>query len=275
MPIEFPLSMSTADRAAVETLLRRVGTKEPTLQQIWFCLDAVWDELGCNNRKLDPIKIATFYSHPVWLLNGLFAEQDFASLRNREIVADWIAKKQPRRIADFGGGFGTLARMVAAKCPQAHVEVIEPFPHPVAIEQSSKFSNVTYVKSLSGSYDAIIAMDVFEHVNDPLGLVHETAPYLRNGGIYLTANNFYPVIKCHLPVTFHFRHSWKRVMKMMNLRHIEDIIYGSAFQKTGNGGIVAVRVFEFFSRLFFPITEPSRALRSRLKLRTRLGSFLS
>src|SRR5262249_10602611 len=134
---------SAHDREAIEGLLEIVGTNEPTLEQIWLCMDVVWDQLGCNNRSTDVEKIEAFYCHPIWLLNGLFIEQHSESLRHRERVSDWIAKRGAKRIADFGGGFGTLARMIAVKCPQSDVEVIEPYPHPLAVAKSEEFANVS------------------------------------------------------------------------------------------------------------------------------------
>jgi hypothetical protein len=270
MPIKIPDMVAQNDRDAIERLLKMVGTDDPTLEQIWLCMDVVWDQLRCDNRHVDPDKTDVFYGHPVWLLNGLFIEQHPESLRNREIISNWIARTGGMRIADFGGGFGTLARMIATKCPQTCIEVIEPYPHPVAVAKSRQFTNISYRRELCGEYDVIVAMDVFEHVSDPLRLVYETARYLKCDGIYLTANCFYPVIKCHLPVTFHFRHSWNRVMRMMRLRYIETVCYGYAFQKTGHADLLAARVLEVVSSLSFSVIEASREARSRLKLRTRL-----
>jgi len=34
-------------------------------------MDLIWDDYECDNKKLDWEKIGKFYSHPVWLLNGL------------------------------------------------------------------------------------------------------------------------------------------------------------------------------------------------------------
>jgi 2-polyprenyl-3-methyl-5-hydroxy-6-metoxy-1,4-benzoquinol methylase len=274
MPIEIPDTVVGNDREAIERLLRMIDTDDPTLEQIWSCMDVVWDELRCDNKHVDVHKFDVFYRHPVWLLNGLFIEQHAESLRNREIISNWIAQTNGRRIADFGGGFGTLARMIATKRPQVDIDVIEPYPHPLAIMKSQKFTNISYRTALCGEYDLIVAMDVFEHVPDPLRLVYETARYLKCGGIYLTANCFYPVIKCHLPVTFHFRRSWNSAMGMMRLRPIESVCYGFAFEKTGNANLATVRILEVASSLAFAVKEASRAARSRLKLRTRLRNAL-
>ncbi|MEA1048976.1 class I SAM-dependent methyltransferase [Lamprobacter modestohalophilus] len=125
-------------------------------------------------------------AHPVWLLNGLFIEQHAQSLDNRRRFTDWVAAQSPRRVADYGGGFGGLARMIGAACPSAEVEVIEPHPHPLAIERARRSPNVHYRPALDGEYDILIATDVFEHVPDPLGLAAETAAALKPGGHYLS-----------------------------------------------------------------------------------------
>jgi len=39
-------------------------------------MDLVWDDYGCDNKNLNWENIGKFYSHPVWLLNGLFIETD-------------------------------------------------------------------------------------------------------------------------------------------------------------------------------------------------------
>jgi 2-polyprenyl-3-methyl-5-hydroxy-6-metoxy-1,4-benzoquinol methylase len=271
MSIEVPDTLSASDREAVKCMLEKMGTSSPTLEEMWLCMDHVWDRLRCDNRRLDPEKLDSFYSHPVWLLNGLFIEQHSESISNRELISNWIVQTGAARIADFGGGFGTLARMIASKCPHAQIEVIEPYPHPVAVVKSRDFANLSFRKELAGTYDLIVAMDVLEHVPHPLQLVSKTAYYLKIGGIYFTANCFYPVIKCHLPSTFHFRNSWKLAMSAINLRHVGDVSYGSAFEKTGASSIRRARLIEARSRLSFALLE----LRSKLKLRSRLRSFLA
>lgn len=275
MPINIPTDVTEAERAEIERLLTLVGTADPTLEQIWQCMDAVWDELGCDNRNIDAERIGRFYRHPVWLLNGLFVEQHELSMWNRDVVSNWVAARGIHRVADFGGGFGTLGRMIADKCPSAEVEIIDPFGHPLAMQRAAEFPNLSYRKDLSGQYDIIIAMDVFEHVEDPLGLMYKTARNIRNGGFYLTANCFYPVIKCHLPCAFHFRRSWKLAALALSLRHAEDVSYGSAFCKAGNGSLLAARAVEYASISSFAASEWVAATRSRLKLRTRLVGILA
>ncbi|RMH36837.1 MAG: class I SAM-dependent methyltransferase [Gammaproteobacteria bacterium] len=205
----------------------------PDLEQMWSLMDDVWKSIGCDPMVMDA-RTSAFYSHPVWLLNGLFIEQHKESLENREQYKNWVVQQAPLRVAEFGGGFGGLARMIGASLPETFVEVIEPHPHPLAIARAERTSNVSYRHEMCGKYDVIIATDVFEHVLDPLQMVYKTAQYLHVGGKYLIANCFYPVILCHLPQTFHFRHTWDVVMKVMGLEPAEKISYGRAFIRKGD-----------------------------------------
>ncbi|BAY51643.1 hypothetical protein NIES2134_107650 [Thermostichus vulcanus NIES-2134] len=218
----------------------------PNLDQIWSLIDDVWKIFGCDPEVMDE-RISAFYSHPVWLLNGLFIEQHLESLANREEFSNWVAKQAPQRVADFGGGFGTLARMIGQKLRDITVEVIEPHPHPLAIARAEKTPNVRYQKKLIEQYDVIVATDVFEHVFDPLQLVYDTAQCLCIGGKYLIANCFFPVILCHLPQTFHLRYSWDAAMKAMGLDPSDKVAYGRAYVRRGELNLEAARQVERYS----------------------------
>ncbi len=223
----------------------------PTLQQLWNLMDESWEELGCNSVQIDE-RITAFYNHPVWLLNGLFIEQDSQSLANRHQFTDWVKQKCPKRIADYGGGFGCLARMIGTALPDTQVEVVEPHPHPAAIALASTTPNVRFVSDLSRSYDLIIATDVFEHVPDPIGLVYETAHHLHIGGLYLMANCFSPVIKCHLPQLNHLEFGWDLAMKALGLEPVERVQYGVAYQRLGELFAELARLKELHSRKIYP-----------------------
>ncbi len=226
----------------------------PSLEEIWALMDETWRDLHCDHEVMDA-RIGAFYAHPVWLLNGLFIEQHALSLDNRQRFTDWVAAQSPRRVADYGGGFGGLARMIGAACPTAVVEVIEPHPHPLAIQRARRSPNVRYRPALDGEYDILIATDVFEHVPDPLGLAWESAAALRPGGRYLIANCFQPMILCHLPQTFHFRHSWDRALLALGLEPAEPVVYGRAFIRRGALDLEAARHVEYRSRWLWTLTR--------------------
>lgn len=205
----------------------------PNLQQLWQLVDEQWQAHGCNHLQMD-WRVSAFYRHPVWLLNGLFTEQDPQSLAQRRAFTAWVTDHAPLRVADFGGGFGGLARLIGAALPQASVEVVEPYPHEAAIALAEETPNVRFVPELKGVYDLLIATDVFEHVPDPVALAASTANHLRIGGSYLIANCFAPVITCHLPQLFHLSIGWDEVMRGMGLQPLDKLLHGRVYLRTGN-----------------------------------------
>jgi SAM-dependent methyltransferase len=121
-------------------------------------------------------------------------------------------------VLDFGGGFGTLARCIAKRSPGVRVDIHEPFPPRHGIESCRPYQNISFVSNLpANSYDALVCTDVLEHVHDPLALLATMIGAVRINGILVIANCFYPVIACHLPCTFHFRHSFDRFCEALGL----------------------------------------------------------
>lgn len=226
----------------------------PDLEQIWSLMDEPWIELNCDPLNMDE-RVTAYYQHPVWLLNGLFVERHELSLENRRRFTQWIVDQTPQRVADFGGGFGGLARLIGEALPNAQVEVVDPHPHPAAIALAANTPNVRFVPELTGEYDILIATDVFEHVPDPIGLTAKTAEHLRIGGQYLIANCFAPVILCHLPQLFHFNASWDGVMQAMGLQPEEKVVYGRSYRCKGSLNVPAAREKAECSRKIYPIVS--------------------
>jgi 2-polyprenyl-3-methyl-5-hydroxy-6-metoxy-1,4-benzoquinol methylase len=215
-------------------------------------MDLAWHETGCESSNPHPESMIRFYKHPVWLLNGLFIEQHQDSISHREKFVEEILKHKPAKVCDYGGGYGSLARMIAKVSATTTVESFDPHPHSSALDLSSQLDNVRHVDELDGPYDVMVATDVFEHVHDPLLDVEKTSRHLKVDGCYLIANCFYPVIKCHLPCTFHFRNSFSSILAEMNLLPVKNVVYGTVFKKTGNVLVTPrIRRLEHKSRLRF------------------------
>ena len=205
------------ERSAIDGLLQRVGIN-PTLEQLWDLMDQVWDEYACDARHPDPHKLAAFYSDPIWLLNGMFIEQHELSMHHRNAIAAAVANFRPQQVLDFGGGFGTLARLLAAELPQSQILICEPYPPRHGIEACLSFENIKYVPDLSNQIvDVLVTTDVLEHVPDPLTLLAAMVSAVRPGGYLFFANCFYPVIKCHLPCTFHLRYTFDAFCSALGL----------------------------------------------------------
>lgn len=243
-------NLTPSDEAYVTEMFERLGGY-PNLQQMWRLMDDAWRSLECDSCITDH-RVEAFYRHPVWLLNGLFIEQHTQSLDHRRTFTEWVVSQSPKRVADFGGGFGGLARRIGVALPETQVEIVDPHPHAAGIALAAETRNVRYVARLSGEYDILIATDVFEHVPDPIGLTASTAQHLRIGGQYLIANCFAPVILCHLPQLFHLNYAWDSVMRTLGLAPGAAVAYGRAYSRAGDLTEVSARDTDACARKLHP-----------------------
>ncbi len=252
-----------------QLLLREDKTIESDLEQMWYLMDLVWDDYSCDSKHLNWDNIGKFYSHSVWLLNGLFIEQDEESMGHREAISDWVVKKNFKSVVDYGGGFGTLARLVAEKDKDIVMDIYEPHPSQFGLKRASEFANINIIKELKGNYDCLMSTDVLEHVPDPLNDFSTMIKNVKVGGYLVIANCFFPVIKCHLPQDFHFRYSFNFFAKMMGLE-VVGILEGShatIFKKVHDDEVnwKKIRFYEKLSKLSFPIIETLKPILRPLK----------
>jgi 2-polyprenyl-3-methyl-5-hydroxy-6-metoxy-1,4-benzoquinol methylase len=260
--------LSDSDRAELQKLLVRSGPN-PSLKTIWKMMDQAWDECQCDNRNPDQDSLASFYRHPIWILNGIFIEQDAVSMQHRTAIANTIRLINPARVVDFGGGFGTLSRLLACRLPQSKIDICEPFPATFAIERCREYGNISFVaKLLPHCYDVLVSTDVLEHVLDPLALLADMTDSVREGGYLLLANCFFPVIKAHLPINFHFRYSFNQFCPLFGIEEVADYpgSYATVYRKVLalNYDWDRIRSLESRSRLLYPLKYITRKANSIL-----------
>ncbi len=229
------------------------------LAQMWYLMDLIWDDHNCDNKNLNWDCIGKFYSHPVWLLNGLFIEQHEVSMGHRHAISDWIVENSFKNVVDYGGGFGTLARLIAEKDTSIGMNIYEPHPSEFGLKRASEFNNINIIGKLEGGYDCLMSTDVLEHVPDPLNDFDNMIKSVKLNGYLIIANAFYPMIKCHLPQDFHFRYTFNQFAKMMGLE-VVCVLEGShatIFRKVKlvEPNWNKIRFYEKLSKIAFPIIE--------------------
>ena len=262
-------NLTQTEKEEIENLLKREKRGLDDLEQMWYLMDLIWDDFGCDNKNLEWDKIGKFYSHPVWLLNGLFIEQHDVSMGHRHAISDWIVKNNFENIVDYGGGFGTLARLVAQKDKNIKMNIYEPHPSEFGLKRVAEFENINIIGKLESNYDCLMSTDVLEHVPDPLKDFAEMIKSVRLNGSLVIANAFYPMIKCHLPQDFHFRYSFNTFAKMMGLE-VVGILEGShatIFKKVEEiePNWSKIRFYEKLSKIVFPIIETLRPILRPIK----------
>jgi 2-polyprenyl-3-methyl-5-hydroxy-6-metoxy-1,4-benzoquinol methylase len=242
----------------------------PTVEWIWQEMDRVWYLLGLDNGQ-PPLKqlISDYYCHPVWLMNGIFTALDPVSKLHRKAIAIHLSKTGFKTIADYGGGFGELALTIADTIPEGSISIIEPYPSKVALDRLSNTTRVNFSSQLDFSgYDVVIAQDVLEHIEDPIELAYQLAEATHVNGQVIFANCFYPVIQCHLPITFHLRYTFFWIMKAMGLQYIgkvRDAEHAFVFERIGELNIKKARQAETISKLVGPMINTAQTLISRIK----------
>lgn len=251
--------MSKDNLKSIESLLSQSTHNPPQLEDIWQLVDIVWDEIGCSNENPDWDKVNEFYDHPVWLLNGLFIEQDEVSMQHRNAISDWIVENKLKNVLDYGGGFGTLGRLIAKKDTFISVDIYDPYPSEYALLKSEDYSNLYFIDTIEKKYDCLVSTNVLEHVPDPLKLFSEMIGYIKNGGYLVITNDFYPVIKCHLPTTFHLRYTFRIFANVIGLDTVGPCEGSPAtiYQKKKN--VVfnwkRIRKYQWISQMLFLFLE--------------------
>lgn len=262
-------NLTQTEKEEIEKLLKREKEGLDDLEQMWYLMDLIWNDYGCDNKNLNWDKIGKFYSHPVWLLNGLFIEQDDVSMGHRHAISDWIVQNNFKNVVDYGGGFGTLARLVAQKEKNIKMNIYEPHPSEFGLKRVAEFENINIIGKLESNYDCLMSTDVLEHVPDPLKDFSEMIKSVKINGYLVIANCFYPVIKCHLPQDFHFRYSFNIFAKMMGLEIVGILegshatIYKKVEEVEPNWN--KIRFYEKLSKVAFPVIEILRPILRPIK----------
>lgn len=253
-------NLTPLEKEEMEKLLERKNKNITVdLEQIWFLIDLIWDDFECDNKNLSWEKIGAFYSHPVWLLNGLFIEQHDVSMGHRHAISDWVVKNNLKNVVDYGGGFGTLAILIAQKDKDVKMNIYEPHPNNFALKRAISFNNIKIIEKLESIYDCLICTDVLEHVPDPLKDFVTMLKSVKIGGYLIIANCFMPVIKCHLPQTFHLRYTFNQFARMMGLEVVGALegSHATIFKKIDEKEVdlSKLRFYEKLSKFAFPIIE--------------------
>jgi len=236
-------------------------------------MDRIWNIYGLDNRSpLSGQAIADFYQHPVWLMNGIFTQLDPESAQHRRAIAKYLRDASIHNLADYGGGFGELALAITETDRNTKVSIIEPYPSHAGLERIKDKCCIQFQSGLSGEcFEAIIAQDVLEHVEDPIELAWQIAGSVQENGLVIFANCYHPFILCHLPRTFHLRHSFRWIMRTMGLKYIgvvDGAPHAQIFKRKGALFLRRARFFETCSRLLGPAIN--RIFGSLSRIRQRL-----
>ena len=228
-----------------------------TIQDLFNELDKSWhNAFQGKNADLCVEPLSKFYSHPVWILNGIFSSVDPVSLGHRIAIAEQICTRNPHSVVDYGGGLGELSIQLAKLSSSIAIKIVEPYPTNLMKSRIAKFGNIEHLSELPDAYDVIVAQDVLEHVKNPIELSLRLISNLNSGGYIIFANCFFPLIKCHLNETFYLRYTFSILMKFAGLKkisHVKGASHAYIFIKEGPPKHKPLKVFNMIAKFIGPI----------------------
>lgn len=247
--------------------LKTLPEKTPTVEWLWQEMNRIWIDKGLDNsEKLTGQDIGGFYSHPVWIANGIFTSIDKESLGHRKAIKDYLVSINADNVADYGGGSGILAELITTNS-SINVDIVEPYPFKFFVNKYKDNTKIKYVDDFEiSNYDVIIAQDVLEHVENPIKMAFQISKHVKLDGYVIFANCFYPVIECHLPSTFYLRHTFRLVMTAMGLKYIGRVKGAShalIFQRKNNLNLRKAIVTSNVARASQPLIQIASKLKNK------------
>ena len=249
------LDLDESDLRQLSEIVSKYGG-QLTQDDLWRELDEAWRKHGCDYTNKTRIQRSAFYSDKVWMLNAVYSELDPTSIYYREAAAKSIKVIKNSDVLDYGGGGGGLAKAIAIESPSSRITIFDPFPSSFALRNISRFPNIRFSNEMhKDSFDVVVCTDVLEHLEQPLLSLRSMVTALRFGGYLVIGNCFYPVIKCHLPSTFHLRVTFSLFCMLMGLKKVGQCeetyiqIYRKSFRLCSPVFIIVAA--EYVSRLYF------------------------
>lgn len=117
------------------------------------------------------------------------AEHRVHDEQNRRLVRRWMRDGflyRGARVLDVGAGIGHVSQALRNGAPDAHVLCMEPEPRAASHLRSQGFDVVERFAEVE-PVDAVLLIEVIEHVDDPVGLLRDCRRVLDvGGGLFLT-----------------------------------------------------------------------------------------
>lgn len=190
----------------------------PDIRTLWRILDRVWDDLGTDAG--DSASLESYYSHPIWLFNGLVVEHDPACRAEKYATVELARSVSPRRILDFGGGTGSLLKITHERIEGAEtLDLLEASPWHEAIANGlADYPKISIVREANGPYDVVFCTEVMEHLPDPFAALVEINWLLPIDGLLIATWSFFPMMKAHLAANFHLEILLHRIIFLLGFR---------------------------------------------------------
>jgi ubiquinone/menaquinone biosynthesis C-methylase UbiE len=232
----------------VENYIIRYLHSPPTIEELWRVLDRVWEDMkvnGGNQRSL-----INYYSHPIWLYNGLMMEVDQVCVKKRYEIVSLAKKFDPQSILDMGGGTGALLKIAHEELPtvlRLDLVDISAKLKSCICEGLRPFGRIRVLDYSAPPYDIVFSTEVMEHLPNPFEALSTINHSLKRGGVLIGTWSFYPMMKAHLPGNFCLERFFHRFVPLFGFRFLEKVKTGSfifIFEKMKDLGPLHSKILE-------------------------------
>lgn len=180
------------------------------------------------------------------------------SLKNqmRAWVGAYLARQShgPSRVLTFGDGLGIESLYLGLA--GHHVDYFEVsqkcmrFAQAMAARLSTKLNILQDPQAIPlGQYDAIVCLDVLEHIPEPQSVVQSLSAWLRPGGKLIVHAPFWylaPSVETHLRSNRRYSGDWRKLYKPYGFQPVDGLLFWNpiVFEKSDGGRTVNVKLMK-------------------------------
>lgn len=175
----------------------------------------------------------------------------------QELIKDLLVSEKPRNILDIGCGTGETLTFMKKVFPGSKLLGVDYLPEAVKYTQSrghsARRADALHLPLPAASFDAVLLLDVIEHIKDDSGVIREAKRVLKPGGvIILTAPALQFIWSAHDEGQGHERRYTRHMLLRLAAKNKMAVPFISYFNFFLSPIVIAIRLFSrlpIFSRL--------------------------
>lgn len=175
----------------------------------------------------------------------------------QELIKDLLVPEKPRNILDIGCGTGETLTFMKKVFPKSKLQGIDYLPEAVKYTKSrghsARRADALHLPFADASFDAVLLLDVIEHIKDDSGVIKEAKRVLKPGGvIILTAPALQFIWSAHDEGQGHERRYTRHMLLRLAAKNKMAVPFISYFNFFLSPIVIAIRLFSrlpVFSRL--------------------------
>lgn len=170
------------------------------------------------------------------------------------LIKDLLLPEKPKAILDIGCGTGETLSFIKTVFPKAKLYGVDASSQAAKYTKnrghSAKVADALHLPFPDGKFDAVLLLDVIEHVKNDIAVIKEAKRVLKLGGvIVITVPALQLIWSAHDINQGHFRRYTRRRLRFLAEKNKMKIRFLSYFNFLLSGAIIPIRLISHFSPL--------------------------